>query len=300
MMRTDLNDYRYFAEVVRHGGFAAAGRALHEPKSKLSRRVAELESRLGVRLIERTSRRFRVTEVGEAFYQRCRAILQEAEQAEALIVNAHAEPHGLVRFSCPTGMVEVVSDTLLAYMRRYPKVRLQIVAVDRAVDLINERIDVALRVRTALNSDAELIMRTLGISHRIMVASPALAARVGSDIAMLNTLPTLSTNDDDLEVEWPLENREKQSWVMRHEPGMSCSDFSAVRAAAIAGLGVAFLPEHYCQRALESGDLVQIFPEWRSVPGIVHLVFTTRKGLPPAVRALIDSLAASFAGLKGL
>jgi DNA-binding transcriptional LysR family regulator len=73
-MRTDLNDYRYFAEVVRHGGFAAAGRALHEPKSKLSRRIAELESRLGVRLIERTSRRFRVTEVGEAFYQRCRAI----------------------------------------------------------------------------------------------------------------------------------------------------------------------------------------------------------------------------------
>jgi DNA-binding transcriptional LysR family regulator len=178
-MRTDLNDYRYFAEVVRHGGFAAAGRALHEPKSKLSRRIAELESRLGVRLIERTSRRFRVTEVGEAFYQRCRAILQEAEQAEALIVNAHAEPHGLVRFSCPTGMVEVVSDTLMAYMHRYPKVRLQILALDRPVDLINERIDVALRVRTQLNSDAELIMRTLGISHRILVASPALARRTG-------------------------------------------------------------------------------------------------------------------------
>lgn len=299
-MRTDLNDYRYFAEVVRHGGFAAAGRALHEPKSKLSRRVAELESRLGVRLIERTSRRFRVTEVGDAFYQRCRAMLQEAEQAEALIVNAHAEPHGLVRFSCPTGMVEVVSDTLMAYMHRYPKVRLQIIAVDRAVDLIDERIDVALRVRTQLNSDAELIMRTLGISHRIMVASPALAARAGSDIAALNTLPTLSTNDGDVEVEWPLENREKQSLILRHTPVMSCSDFSAVRTAAREGLGVAFLPEHFCHRALASGELVQLFPQWRSVPGIVHLVFTTRKGLPPAVRALIDNLAASFAALKGL
>jgi DNA-binding transcriptional LysR family regulator len=299
-MRTDLNDYRYFAEVVRHGGFAAAGRALHEPKSKLSRRVAELESRLGVRLIERTSRRFRVTEVGEAFYQRCRAMLLEAEQAEALIVNAHAEPHGLVRFSCPTGMVEVVADTLMAYMRRYPKVRLQIVAVDRAVDLINERIDVALRVRRQLNSDAELIMRTLGISHRILVASPELARRAGNDIAALNNLPTLSTNDDDLEVEWPLENSDKQSLVLRHTSVMSCSDFSAVRCAAKEGLGVAFLPEHYCQRALECGELVQIFPAWRSVPGIVHLVFTTRKGLPPAVRALIDSLAASFAALTRL
>ncbi|MGK9176055.1 LysR family transcriptional regulator, partial [Yokenella regensburgei] len=290
-MRTDLNDYRYFAEVVRHGGFTAAGRALHEPKSKLSRRVAELESRLGVRLIERTSRRFRVTEVGEAFYQRCRAILQEAEQAEALIVNANAEPQGLVRFSCPTGMVEVVSDTLMAYMHRYPKVRLQIVAVDRAVDLINERIDVALRVRTELNSDAELIMRTLGISHRILVASPELARRAGEDIAMLPALPTLGTNDDDPEVEWPLENQEKQRLPLRHMPVMSCSDFSAVRTAAREGLGIAFLPEHYCHQALEKGELVQIFPQWRSVPGIVHLVFTTRKGLPPAVRALIDSLA---------
>ena len=299
-MRTDLNDYRYFAEVVRHGGFAAAGRALHEPKSKLSRRIAELESRLGVRLIERTSRRFRVTEVGEAFYQRCRAILQEAEQAEALIVNAHAEPHGLVRFSCPTGMVEVVSDTLMAYMHRYPKVRLQILALDRPVDLINERIDVALRVRTQLNSDAELIMRTLGISHRILVASPALARRTGEDIAILNTLPTLSTNDGDAEVEWPLENHDKQSIMFRHEPMMSCSDFAAVRTAASQGLGVAFLPEHFCHRALEKGELVQVFPQWRSVPGIVHLVFTTRKGLPPAVRALIDNLAAYFATLTRL
>ena len=143
-------------------------------------------------------------------------------------------------------------------------------------------------------------MRTLGISHRIMVASPALAARAGSDIAALNTLPTLSTNDGDVEVEWPLENREKQSLMLRHTPVMSCSDFSAVRTAAREGLGVAFLPEHFCHRALASGELVQLFPQWRSVPGIVHLVFTTRKGLPPAVRALIDNLAASFAALKGL
>ena len=84
-MRADLNDFAYFAEVVRHGGFAAAGRALHEPKSKLSRRIAGLEERLGLRLIERTSRRFRVTDTGQAFYERCRAMLDEAEQAEALV-----------------------------------------------------------------------------------------------------------------------------------------------------------------------------------------------------------------------
>ncbi|WP_437434514.1 LysR substrate-binding domain-containing protein, partial [Yokenella regensburgei] len=92
-------------------------------------------------------------------------------------------------------------------------------------------------------------------------------------------------------MEWPLENQEKQRLPLRHMPVMSCSDFSAVRTAAREGLGIAFLPQHYCHQALEKGELVQIFPQWRSVPGIVHLVFTTRKGLPPAVRALIDSLA---------
>ena len=108
-MRADLNDYAYFADVVAHGGFAAAARAQREPKSKLSRRIAGLEQRLGLRLIERSSRRFRVTDTGQAFYERCRAILAEAEQAEALVMQAQAEPYGRIRFSCPTGMIEPIA-----------------------------------------------------------------------------------------------------------------------------------------------------------------------------------------------
>ena len=123
-MRTDLNDYAYFAEVVAHGGFAAAGRALREPKSKLSRRIAGLEERLGLRLIERSSRRFRVTDTGQAFYERCRAMLAEAEQAEALVMQARAEPHGRIRVSCPTGMIEAISGLISSFLARYPKVRL--------------------------------------------------------------------------------------------------------------------------------------------------------------------------------
>lgn len=298
VMRTDLNDYRYFAEVVAHGGFAAAERAIREPKSKLSRRVAELESRLGVRLIERTSRRFRVTEVGEAFYARCRAMLLEAEQAEALIMQTQTEPHGRVRFSCPTGMVEVISDITLRFMQRYPKVTLQIIALDRPVDLIEERIDVALRIRTALTSDAELIMRTLGVSYRILVASPQLAGQMGTEIAALEHAPTLATSDEPGEIEWCLEAENQPPFQLRHQPRMSCSDFTAVRQAAVNGLGVAFLPDHVCRNALENGELVQLFPAWRSEAGMVHLVFTTRRGLPPAVRALIDSLAEGFPALS--
>lgn len=293
MMRVDLNDYAYFAHVVSHGGFAAAGRALGEPKSKLSRRVAALEERLGLRLIERSSRRFRVTDTGRAFYERCRTILAEAEQAETLVLQAQGEPHGLVRFSCPTGLVEIISGIVSAFLDRYPRVRLQIVATDRPVDLIGERIDVALRVRTALTSDAALTMRSLGASIRILVASPSLASRV-CDISGLAQVPCLSTRDGGAESEWDLESEDGQSRAFRFEPRLGCEDMAAIRRAAIDGHGIALLPDHVCADALEDGRLVRVLPGWRGVKGIVHLVFTTRRGLPPAVRAWIDHLAAGF------
>jgi len=292
-MRADLNDLAYFAEVVAHGGFAAAGRALREPKSKLSRRVAGLEARLGVRLIERSSRRFRVTDVGQAFYQRCKAMLAEADRAETLVAEAQSEPHGLIRMSCPTGLIEAISELVTQFLAEYPKVRLQLVAVDRPVDLIEERVDVALRVRTALDSDASLTMRSLGNSIRVLVASPQMASRI-ADVTGLENLPTLATSDEQGDVNWYLEADDGRTHTFSHTPRMGCSDFSAVRTAAIAGLGVALLPDHTCRQALEAGTLVRILPAWRGMQGIVHLVFTTRRGLPPAVRKFIDSLAAGF------
>ncbi|OAV57290.1 LysR family transcriptional regulator [Rhizobium sp. WYCCWR10014] len=292
-MRIDLNDYAYFAEVVAHGGFAAAGRALREPKSKLSRRIAGLEERLGLRLIERTSRRFRVTDTGQAFYERCRAILAEAEQAEALVAQAQAEPHGRIRFSCPTGMVAPISTLMSSFLLRFPKVRLQLVATDRAVDLIEERIDLALRVRASLTSDAALTMRSLGASIRILVASPQLASQVAS-IEHLNTFPALATDHASDDLEWHLEAEDGHKHIVRVQPRMGCEDMATVRDAAINGLGIALLPDHVCRDALEAGKLVRVLPAWGGLQGIVHLVFTTRRGLSPAVRALIDHLAAGF------
>lgn len=292
-MRIDLNDYAYFAEVVAHGGFAAAGRALREPKSKLSRRIAGLEERLGLRLIERSSRRFRVTDTGQAFYERCRAILAEAEQAEALVAQAQAEPHGRIRFSCPTGMVAPISALMSSFLLRFPKVRLQLVATDRAVDLIEERIDLALRVRASLTSDAALTMRSLGASIRILVASPPLAGQVPS-IEHLNNFPTLATDDASDDLEWHLEAEDGHKHIVRVQPRMGCEDMATVRDAAIDGLGIALLPDHVCREALEAGKLVRVLPAWGGLQGIVHLVFTTRRGLSPAVRALIDHLAAGF------
>ncbi|GGE12424.1 transcriptional regulator [Aureimonas endophytica] len=297
MMRQDLNDYVYFAEVVTHGGFAAAGRALKEPKSKLSRRVAALEARLGARLIERSSRRFRVTEVGQGFYERCRAMMLEAERAEALVATAQAEPQGLIRLSCPQGLVEVASGILRRFVARHPKVRLQLIASDRAVDLIEERIDIALRVRRELTSDASLTMRSLGRSRWILVASPRLASRLGGGIADLAGLPTLGTSDAAGEVTWTLEGEDGATHEHRHEPRLTCSDFAVLCDAAADGLGVAFLPDHACADPIAAGRLVRVLAPWRGREGIVHLVFTTRRGLPPAVRALIDHLAREFPAL---
>ena len=293
-MRHNLNDYVYFAEVVAHGGYAAAGRALREPKSKLSRRISALEARLGVRLIERSSRRFRVTEVGQTFYERCRAMMLEAERAEALVAEAQAEPHGRIRMSCPANLAKVISAIARGFLARYPKVQLQLVVTDRAVDLIEERVDLALRVRRALTSDASLTLRVLGNSRWILVASPQTASQLGADIADLASFATLGTNDEAGEVTWTLERDDGAVHVLRHEPRMTCADYAVLCDAAADGLGVAFLPDHACAAHVASGKLVRIFRDWRSKDGIVHLVFTTRRGLPPAVRALIDHVAKEF------
>ena len=193
------------------------------------------------------------------------------------------------------GLVEALSPTFSSFIRNFPKAKLQVVAVDRAVRLIDERIDVAVRVRAALGTDAALTMRTLGRSSRILVAAPALAASCASgDIAALSNLPTLATTDQMGEITWEFVGPEGEARSIRHEPRMTCVDFLALRDAAVAGLGVALLPDHSCRRELASGGLVRVFPQWRTGDGIIHLVFTTRRGLPPVVRAFIDHLAEAF------
>ncbi|CAL8480066.1 MULTISPECIES: LysR family transcriptional regulator [Caballeronia] len=291
----DINDYVLFAEVVGHGGFAAASRALRTPKSTISRRIAALEARLGVRLIERSTRRFRVTEIGHAFHERCRTIMLDVQQADSVISEALSEPRGVIRCSCPLGLMPTLSKAYSTFLTRFPKARLQVIAVDRPVDLIEERIDIAIRVRVRLDTDASLIVRTLGHSSRILVAAPSVASLcMSGDIAALSALPTLATTDQMGEIEWTFTGPDDASHTIRSEPRMTCVDYVSLRDSAMAGLGVALLPDHACREQLASGALVHVFPEWKTESGIVHLVFTTRRGLPPVVRAFIDHVASVF------
>ncbi len=179
-MLTDLNDLFFFASVVDHQGFAPAGRALGIPKSKLSRRVALLEERLGVRLIQRSTRRFSVTELGQTYYAHCKAMLVEAEAAQQAIEQTRAEPCGTVRMSCPVAILHTrVGSMVAAFMADYPKVTVHLEATNRRVDVVGEGLDLAIRVRPPPLEDSDLVLKILAQRTWCVAASPALVRTLG-------------------------------------------------------------------------------------------------------------------------
>lgn len=297
-MKQDLNDLAYFVHVVDHLGFAAAGRALGEPKSKLSRRIAKLEGRLGVELIKRSTRRFSVTEVGQAYYRHCRAMLVEAEAAEEAIEMTRAEPCGIVRLTCPIGMLHGgVAGMLAEFMTQYPRVEIHLEATDRVADPVGESIDLAIRVRPQPLEDSGLLMRSLGERRQCIVASPDLVApaatpKVPMDLA---AWPSLGHGQPHAEFEWVLTGPEAGDARIRHRPRLISLDMASLRTAAVAGIGIVQLPHLIIRDELEAGDLIEVAPpDWAPLPETVHVVFNSRRGILLSVRTLIDFLVSEF------
>lgn len=291
----DLNDLYFFAAVVEHGGFSAAGRALGIPKSRLSKRVAQLEDRLGVRLLQRTTRRFVVTEVGERFYGHCRAVLEEARAAQDAVDELRAEPRGVVRLSCPIALAQtVVAHVLPDFLARYPKVQVRVLASNRRVDVVSEGFDVAIRVRNKLtDTDANLVMRPFGQSRVLAVASPALLEELGrpqvpSDLARL---PALSSLEHEGAQVWELIDAAGERSSVEMTARLVTGDFALLLEAARRGTGVALLPEFVCAPAVTRGELEVVLPEWSVPEGTMHFVYPSRRGMLPGVRALVDFLA---------
>jgi DNA-binding transcriptional LysR family regulator len=289
----DLNDLALFAAVVANGGFSAAARALGAPKSRLSRRVAALEARLGVRLLERSTRRFKVTEVGQDVYRHARAALAEADAIDEVVSRLQAEPQGLVRISCPLDADRLLGAALPEFLARHPRLRLQVIVSNRRVDLIEEGVDVAIRIRERLDTDADLQVKIISQAAELLVASPGFVAAYGEpgSPAELASLPTLSHTDRPGLDRWVLVNPRGEEAQVLHEPRFAASTFPILTQAAVAGLGVARLPEYACRELLQTGRLVHILPDWATRQGILHLVFTSRRGILPGVRAVIDFAA---------
>ena len=286
----DLNDLNLYAAVVANGGFSAASRALNTPKSRLSRRVAALEQQLGVRLVERTTRRFKVTEIGQDVYRHARAAQCEAEAVDEVVSRLKAEPQGLVRVSCPMGVDRVIGAVLPDLLNRHAKLRVQMIVTNRRVDIIEEGVDVAIRVREKLDSDADLQVRIVGRRVAELVASADYIAANGPPETPgdLPRFATISHTERPGLDRWSFENASGQRVEVAHEPRMSANSWPVIRQAAVGGMGIALLPDYLSREPLESGQLVHVLPDWATPQGILHLVFTSRRGLLPGVRAVID------------
>lgn len=300
-MQQDLNDLYYFAQVVDHQGFAPAGRALGIPKSKLSRRVAVLEERLGVRLIQRSTRRFSVTDIGQRYYAHCKAMLVEADAAQDAIDLIRAEPQGTIRLSCPVALLHARVGAMLAeFMVENPKVTLLLDATNRVVDVIGEGIDVAIRVRVPPLKSSDLVMKVLGMREWGLFASPLLLKKYGTPAvpADLNGLPSLDLGPAQPEHAWQLDGPDGAQATLPHTPRLVTDDMVTLGQAASAGAGVVALPTMMIRRQLEEGQLVRLIPEWAPKGGMIHAVFPSRRGQLPAVRQLIDFLAQRFEQLE--
>jgi DNA-binding transcriptional LysR family regulator len=293
----DLNDLYYFVQVVDHGGYAAAARANDIQKSKLSRRIQQLEERLGVRLLNRSSRRFSVTEIGREYYDRCIAMLVEAEAADQVIAQVRSEPRGIVRVSCPVALINFQFGELFArFLTAYPAVEIHLESTNRRVDVIAEGFDIAIRVRFPPLEPTDLVMRRLDASTQCLVASPAfVAGRSITSPADLHDLPSVTRGPPRRDYQWQLEHADGQTATVPHVPRLVSDDMAALCDAALAGVGVVSLPTMMVWRQVEAGQLVHVLPDWRPPAGIVHAVFPSRRGLLPSVRTLLDFLAAECA-----
>jgi DNA-binding transcriptional LysR family regulator len=294
----DLNDLYFFVQVVDHSGFAPAARALGLPKSRLSRRTAILEERLGVRLIQRSTRRFAVTEIGQEYYRHCVAMLVEAEAAEEAVERSRAEPQGIVKVSCPPALLCFqVGDMIARYMAAHPRVTVHLESTSRRVDVIAEGLDVAIRVRFPPLEESDLVMRRLAPSTQRLVASPALIAGLPQPVVVadLASLPSIDFAPPQRDHQWCLEGPEGATATVRHAPRLITDDMVQMRLAALGGIGVVQLPTMTVEKDLAAGTLVDVLPDWHPRSGIVHAVFPSRRGLLPAVRGLIDHIAAEFA-----
>ncbi|GLU30167.1 LysR family transcriptional regulator [Trinickia caryophylli] len=289
----NLNDLMYFAQVVEHGGFSAAERVLGISKSRLSRRVAELETSLGVRLLQRSTRKLALTEAGQRFYTHCQAMLSEAQAAMNAVQELRAAPRGTVRVSVPVTVSQtMLSNVLPEFLLRYPEVRVSVRVTNRVIDLYEDSIDVALRVRSEPPDSANVVARPLWRTEQMLVGAPNLLSQhapplVPADLARFQTLDTPSGDGRHV---FHLIAPDGQRYLHEHEPRVVTADLGTIREAVMAGVGIAALPVMMYGAAMRAGQLSPVMPGWTLPAPQLFAVFVSRQGLAPAVRAFVDYL----------
>jgi DNA-binding transcriptional LysR family regulator len=300
-MLPDLNDLHFFAKVVDENGFAAAARNLGIPRSRLSRRIGVLEQRVGVRLIQRSTRHFAVTDIGREYYRHCVAVRIEAEAAQEVIDKARAEPRGVVRMSCPSPVLDFqVGEMIARFMAKYPKVDIHVESTNRRVDVLREGFDLAVRVRFPPLEETDLVVKKLADSPQQLVASPALLKGRAVPLVPtdLGTLPGMAWSPSPQDHEWLLHGPDNAIARIPYKPRFITEDMVALRLAALHGVGVVRLPTIVVNRDVSEGRLVDVLPGWAPKPGIIHAVFPSRRGLLPSLRTLLDFMGTQYVALS--
>lgn len=289
----DLNDMAYFAEVVDRGGFAAAGRALGVPKSKLSRRLAELEARLGVRLLQRTTRKLSLTEAGEIYHRHSVAMREQADAAAEAVAQVLTEPRGTIRVTCPLTLAQTTIGPLIpSFLAKHPQVHIEMQVTNRVVDLVQDGVDVALRVRSTLDDSGSLVVKNLGNTFGLLVASPSQLERQGrpQSVEDLSRLSTVAMSSADGKAGWKLLGPGGHEFDFQHRPVYVADDLLTLKYAVVQGTGISILPDYMCKRDIDRGDLERVLPDWAPRVGLMHAVFPSRRGMVPSVRRFLDFL----------
>lgn len=281
-----------FAAVVEAGGFSAAARRLERSTAAVSRQVGDLERRLGVRLLTRTTRRVQPTDPGLAYYERCRRVMDELTEADALAASEAVEAGGRLRVSAPVSFAVHRLGTLVPdYQAAHPRVEVHLNLTDRRVDLVAEGYDIAIRVGGL--ADQSLVARRLGTSRLLLCAAPAYAAANGlpaspAELADHECL-RYTQGPEGREQVWSL-RRGKESAQVRVRGGFVANNGDILQQAALAGRGIVLQPDFIARPALTRGELVPVLPEWDVGTLGIHAVYTQRSHLSARIRTFLDFL----------
>ena len=293
-MAQDLARIRAFVQVFDAGGFSSAARQYGRSKALLSKYVTDLEDYLGVRLMNRTTRKLSLTEAGEAYYREASQLLQQLDDLDASISDQTSAPRGMLRVSAPRNFGErTLAPAIFAFLQKFPEVSVDLRLEDRYVDLVDEGIDVALRISSM--TDSSLIARKIADMHLVIAAAPALIKRVGTPGTpeALRGLPCIIDTNFQGQANWRFLEDGRTVSVHVSGPVRVNSPLASLQAATM-GLGFAAMPSYLADPAVESGELVAVLESFVPKGQTLQAVYPHRRHLAGKVRALIDHLVDWF------
>jgi DNA-binding transcriptional LysR family regulator len=264
------------------------------PKSTLSYRIKQLEERLRVRLLNRTSRHFGCTQAGEEFYREALTVVSAAEAAESVVRQRVTEPTGVVRFTAAIGTAQFgLRDIVMDFIEEHPKINLVEYLTSRQIDLLAENFDVAIRAHSGALADSTLVSRALAVAPWILVAGsdwfkPTGKPKTPED---LRQFPCLFVSRTNTTPAWHLEGQGRTEVIQPAAPRLVSNDMSTLKQAAVRGLGIVALPAYLCKKELRSGELTRVLPAWVAGESTFTALLPHRRGLLPAVKVFVDHLA---------